>query len=111
MRVTDPEVLRILLSIGPTETMHFQTGVGRPLDSFCFRGLKSLNLCVREAFGSQVGQHLMAERMPVQRLRSATRDIGGTIGCKAFGQAVAATTLRCSDGQRERLHPGLLGCR
>ncbi len=24
-RVTDPEVLRILLSIGPTETMHFQT--------------------------------------------------------------------------------------
>ena len=25
MRVTDPEVLRILLSIGPTETMHFQT--------------------------------------------------------------------------------------
>jgi hypothetical protein len=23
--VTDPEVLRILLSIGPTETMHFQT--------------------------------------------------------------------------------------
>jgi hypothetical protein len=24
-RVTDPEVLRIVLSIGPTETMHFQT--------------------------------------------------------------------------------------
>ena len=24
-RVTDPEVLRVLLSIGPTETMHFQT--------------------------------------------------------------------------------------
>ncbi len=24
-RVTDPKVLRILLSIGPTETMHFQT--------------------------------------------------------------------------------------
>ena len=24
-RVTSPEVLRILLSIGPTETMHFQT--------------------------------------------------------------------------------------
>ncbi len=24
-RVTNPEVLRILLSIGPTETMHFQT--------------------------------------------------------------------------------------
>jgi hypothetical protein len=24
-RVSDPEVLRILLSIGPTETMHFQT--------------------------------------------------------------------------------------
>ncbi len=24
-RVTHPEVLRILLSIGPTETMHFQT--------------------------------------------------------------------------------------
>ena len=24
-RVTDPEVLRILLSIGPTEVMHFQT--------------------------------------------------------------------------------------
>jgi hypothetical protein len=24
-RITDPEVLRILLSIGPTETMHFQT--------------------------------------------------------------------------------------
>jgi hypothetical protein len=35
-RVTDPEVLRILLSIGPTETMHFQTwqdkaGNARPL--------------------------------------------------------------------------------
>jgi hypothetical protein len=25
LRATDPEVLRILLSIGPTETMHFQT--------------------------------------------------------------------------------------
>ena len=24
-RVSDPEVLRVLLSIGPTETMHFQT--------------------------------------------------------------------------------------
>jgi hypothetical protein len=53
----------------------------------------------------------MAEQMRVQRLGNATRDIGGTIGCKAFGQAVAATTLRCSDGQRERLHPGLLGYR
>src|SRR5437660_5800352 len=28
-RVTDPEVLRILLSIGPTETMHFQTWVDK----------------------------------------------------------------------------------
>jgi hypothetical protein len=35
-RVTDPEVLRIVLSIGPTEAMHFQTwsdkaGNARPL--------------------------------------------------------------------------------
>jgi hypothetical protein len=29
----------------------------------------SLNLCVGEAFGRQVGQHLMAEQMRVQRLR------------------------------------------
>src|SRR5207245_5997493 len=29
-RVTDPEVLRILLSIGPTETMHFQTWQDKP---------------------------------------------------------------------------------
>jgi Ferritin-like domain len=28
-RVSDPEVLRILLSIGPTETMHFQTWVDK----------------------------------------------------------------------------------
>jgi hypothetical protein len=28
-RVTDPEVLRILLSIGPTETMHFQTWIDK----------------------------------------------------------------------------------
>jgi hypothetical protein len=34
-RVTDPEVLRVLLSIGPTETQHFQTlaGQGRQCDS------------------------------------------------------------------------------
>ena len=29
-RVSDPEVLRVLLSIGPTETMHFQTWRTRP---------------------------------------------------------------------------------
>ena len=28
-RVTDPEVLRVLLSIGPTEAMHFQTWTTR----------------------------------------------------------------------------------
>ena len=78
---------------------------------FAFVARYQLNLCVGQAFGRQVGQHLMAEQMRVQRLGNATRDIGGTIGCKAFGQAVAATTLRCSDGQRERLHPGLLGYR
>ena len=30
-----------------------------------------LNLCVGQAFGRQVGQHLMAEQMRVQRLRNA----------------------------------------
>jgi hypothetical protein len=32
-----------------------------------------LGLCIGEAFGRQVGQHLMAEQMRVQRLRNTGR--------------------------------------
>src|SRR4029077_7161163 len=42
------------------------TGVGRPLESFCFRGLKSAESVRRSGlWTSQVGQHLMAEQMRV----------------------------------------------
>jgi hypothetical protein len=37
---------------------------------FC-NGANQLNLCVGEAFGRQVGQHLVVEQMRVQRLRNA----------------------------------------
>ena len=38
---------------------------------FAFVARYQLNLCVGEALGRQVGQHLMAEQMRVQRLRNA----------------------------------------
>jgi hypothetical protein len=38
---------------------------------FAFVARYQLNLCVGEALGRQVGQHLMAELMRVQRLRNA----------------------------------------
>jgi len=38
---------------------------------FAFVARYQLNLCVGQAFGSQVGQHLMAEQMGVYRLRNA----------------------------------------
>ena len=38
---------------------------------FAFVVRYQLNLCVGEALGRQVGQHLMAEQMRVQRLRNA----------------------------------------
>ena len=51
LRVTDPVVLRILLSIGPTETMHFQTwsdkagnAVSTPLAPLTFGDLTFPNL-------------------------------------------------------------------
>jgi hypothetical protein len=36
---------------------------------FAFVARDQLNLCVGQVFGRQVGQHLMAEQMRVQRLR------------------------------------------
>ena len=36
---------------------------------FAFVARDQLNLCVGEAFGRQVGQHLMTEQVRVQRLR------------------------------------------
>ena len=38
---------------------------------FAFVARYQLNLYVGQAFGRQVGQHLMAEQMRVQRLRNA----------------------------------------
>jgi hypothetical protein len=38
---------------------------------FAFVGRYQLNLCVGQAFGRQVGQHLMAEQMRVQRKRQS----------------------------------------
>ena len=55
-RVTNPEVLRILLSIGPTETMHFQTWQDKagnappltdPTNGLVFPDLNALRLAGR----------------------------------------------------------------
>ena len=42
-RVTDPEVLRIVLSIGPTETMHFQTWQDKAGNATAVSVLDSIN--------------------------------------------------------------------
>jgi hypothetical protein len=95
-RVTNPEVLRILLSIGPTETMHFQTwqdkaGNAPPLtDPTTGLTFPDLNA---PPFGGQLFQtnlimpeptHFLKRKFPVCSIIRPTNTEGAANGARMF---------------------------
>jgi Ferritin-like domain len=100
-RVTDPEVLRILLSIGPTEAMHFQTwhdkaGNAPPLTDPT-NGLTFPNLNA-PPFGGQRFQTNLIMPEPAIFLRRTFPIVSIIRPTKTSGAAMAALNALTADG-------------
>jgi hypothetical protein len=98
-RVTSPEVLRILLSIGPTETMHFQTwqdkaGNAKPLTDPT-NGLEFPDL---NASGSEDTQTNLIMPEPTFFLRRTFPPVSIIRPTETKGAAMGAVTALTADG-------------
>jgi hypothetical protein len=100
-RVTSPEVLRILLSIGPTETMHFQTWMDKagnappvtdPTNGLTFRDLNA------SPFGGEDYQTNLIMPEPTIFLRRAFPAVSIIRPTRTAGAAMAAAKGLTADG-------------
>jgi hypothetical protein len=100
-RVTDPEVLRILLSLGPTEAMHFQTwhdkagnapALTDPTNGLVFPDLNS------PPFGGQRFQTNLIMPEPAIFLRRTFPIVSIVRPTKTAGAAMAALDALTADG-------------
>jgi len=100
-RVTDPEVLRVLLSIGPTETMHFQTWADKagnappltdPTNGLVFPDLNS------SPFGGELFQTNLIMPEPTVFLRRKFPRVSIIRPTETQGAAMGALNFLTADG-------------
>ena len=97
-RVTDPEVLRIVLSIGPTETMHFQTWQDKAGNATPLSNVDGLTFIDLHASTNELLQANLIMPEPTPFLSTGFPICSIIRPTKTAGAAMGAATALTADG-------------
>jgi Ferritin-like domain len=111
-RVTSPEVLRILLSIGPTETMHFQTWQDKagnappltdPTTGLTFPDLNAGNELYKPSLIMPEPTRFLDRKFPICSILRPSQTEGAAVGA-----AKALTAMGLFNGQSSEFFAGVI---